>query len=189
MSVYFSSDTHFNENRMGLFGRDLVYSNTDEMNADLVAKWNSVVGKDDTIYHLGDVSLDEAGLEFVKQLNGRKILVRGNKEDTFSDELLLKYFDKVYKKLILHTDTEDLFLNHYPSNGRQDMFNVTGHIHAVWKVQRNMVNVGVDAWHFKPVSMDQVKFQINGIRKYYDINVFAGELPANLELEYAQKNS
>jgi hypothetical protein len=43
------------------------------------------------------------------------------------------------------------------------------------------VNVGTDAWHFKPISMDLVLFSINGINKFYDDNVFAGEIIANLK--------
>ncbi len=44
-----------------------------------------------------------------------------------------------------------------------------------------MINVGCDAWHFKPISIDQVMFSKNGIEKYYDINVFAGECISNLK--------
>ena len=31
-----------------------------------------------------------------------------------------------------------------------------------------------------PISEDMIKFQINGIRNYYDQNVFAGELLSNI---------
>jgi hypothetical protein len=44
-----------------------------------------------------------------------------------------------------------------------------------------MVNVGVDAWHFTPVSEDLIKFQMGGIRNHYDQNVFAGELISNIK--------
>ena len=54
--------------------------------------------------------------------------------------------------------------------------NIVAHIHGTWKVKRNMINVGVDAWHFTPVSEDMIKFQINGIRNYYDENVFMDEI-------------
>lgn len=48
--------------------------------------------------------------------------------------------------------------------------------HGTWKVKRNIINVGVDAWHFIPVSEDLIKFQINGIRNHYDENVFMDEI-------------
>ncbi len=58
----------------------LKIANSREMNEYIIQKWNSVVKKDDTVYHLGDVgfgSLEEVkGL--IEKLNGTKILLRGN---------------------------------------------------------------------------------------------------------------
>lgn len=31
-----------------------------------------------------------------------------------------------------------------------------GHVHQHWKVKENMINVGIDAWSMKPVSLDQI---------------------------------
>lgn len=62
-----------------------------------------------------------------------------------------------------------------------DYYLLSQHIHGLWKVQRNAVNVSVDAWHFTPVSEDIIKFQMGGIRNHYDQNVFAGELASNIE--------
>lgn len=31
-----------------------------------------------------------------------------------------------------------------------------GHVHEKWRVVNKMINVGVDQWNFKPVSMDQI---------------------------------
>lgn len=76
---------------------------------------------------------------------------------------------------------EEMYLNHYPENGKCEVFNIVGHVHDFWKVQRNMLNVSTDSWHFTPITEEKVAFQINGIRKFYDINVFAGELEANLK--------
>ena len=46
----------------------------DEM---LIEKWNSVVGTEDTVLHLGDFAFK--GIEeYSKRLNGNKILLRGN---------------------------------------------------------------------------------------------------------------
>ncbi|MDI6738323.1 MAG: hypothetical protein QME12_07475, partial [Nanoarchaeota archaeon] len=65
------------------------------------------------------------------------------------------------------------YLNHYPVNHVPDKFNIVGHIHSLWKVKPNMVNVGADAWHFRPVSEAEILFVHNAIAKgYYDANVF-----------------
>ena len=67
-------------------------------------------------------------------------------------------------------------MNHYPVNCSDKYFSIVGHIHGLWKIKRNMVNVGVDAWHFKPVSLNEIRFIKSGIDKgYYDENVFYNE--------------
>jgi len=36
-----------------------------------------------------------------------------------------------------------------------------GHIHEKWKVNGRMINVGVDVWDFKPVSIEEIAKIIN----------------------------
>lgn len=43
----------------------------------LIEKWNLVVGENDTVFHLGDFAFRNIE-EYTKQLNGNKILLRGN---------------------------------------------------------------------------------------------------------------
>jgi len=57
----------------------------------------------------------------------------------------MKNFIIFYCFEILLCNEEEVYIDHYPTNGKSDIFNVVGHIHGTWKVQRNMVNVGVDA--------------------------------------------
>ncbi|MFA5066974.1 MAG: hypothetical protein WC466_02880 [Candidatus Izemoplasmatales bacterium] len=190
--IYFISDTHFGDDRLNLYGRDLAFKNSKEFDEYIVKKCNEAISKNDVLYHLGDVSLTADGLENIKKINCRKkILIKGNydiSEDDggtckfqVNDKILLKYFDEVHNDLEIKIDDEKIYLNHFPINSKPDVFNLCGHIHGLWKVQRNSVNVGCDAWHFCPVSEDVVKFQINGVKKYYDQNVFAGELVVNVE--------
>ena len=77
--IYFIADTHFNhENIIKYCNRP--FKNTYKMNEYIIQKWNSVVKKDDTVYHLGDVgfgSLQEVK-SLVERLNGTKILIKGN---------------------------------------------------------------------------------------------------------------
>lgn len=55
------------------------YSSVEEMNEDMIAKWNSVVKPEDFIYYLGDFSLSFRPIElFSFRLNGNKYLIPGN---------------------------------------------------------------------------------------------------------------
>lgn len=188
---FFASDPHFNDSRLNLYGRDLRFKNAKEVNEHIIKVWNETVGKGDLVYLLGDISMDKEGLDILNELNGEKILIKGNYDTSvenggtakyeINDKILLKYFTKVVDDLVIEIGGEKVYLNHFPTNARADVFNVVGHIHGLWKAQRNSVNVGLDAWHFTPVSEDLIKFQMNGIRVHYDQNVYAGELIANIE--------
>lgn len=191
---FFTSDLHFDDNRLFLFGRDILFENARQVDNYIIKRWNQMVTNDDTVYVLGDVALTRKGLKKMARLNGKKILIKGNYDEpetakySVSDVLLLEYFDDVMVDEVLEItmidgSKEKVYLNHYPSSCCQDMFNITGHIHGLWKVQRNMLNVGLDAWHFTPITEEKVAFQINGIRNHYDINVFAGEIAANISYE------
>ncbi len=188
---FFTSDPHFDDPRLNLFGRDVLFETSLQVDNHIIKRWNKVVGKDDLVYVLGDAALTRKGLGKFARLNGKKILIKGNYDTpelgkyAVSDELLSCYFDEIHDELIitikmLDNTKEDVYLNHYPEKGKSSMFNIVGHVHDFWKVQRNMLNVSTDTWHFTPITEEKVAFQINGIRNFYDINVFAGELPVNL---------
>ena len=189
--IFFVADSHFGDERLNLYGRDLLFNSAKEVDEYIIKKWNETISKNDLVYHLGDVSMTKEGLDILNQLNGEKILIQGNYDLSvdnggtakyeINENILLKYFSKVYEDLIIDIGGEKVFLNHYPTNVKEDMFNICGHIHGLWKVQRNAVNVGLDAWHFTPVSEELIKFQMNGIRNHYDQNVYAGELEANMK--------
>ena len=77
--IYFTADTHFNHINIIKFC-DRPYELIDEMNEALIENWNSVVGKDDEIYHLGDFGWGDNvdNLDILRRLNGTKYLVKGN---------------------------------------------------------------------------------------------------------------
>jgi calcineurin-like phosphoesterase family protein len=184
--TFFTSDLHFGDDRLNLYCRDLVFKNVKDFEKKIIENWNNIVTKHDLVIVVGDVALTKDGLDIMDKLNGKKWLVKGNYDTNdgtakfqISDDLLEKYFDKVVDDMELKIGNEMVYINHFPINAKKDQFNIVGHIHGTWKVQRNMINVGCDAWHFTPISEDMIKFQMNGIRKHYDQNVYAGELLAN----------
>lgn len=179
--IWFTSDLHFGDERLNLYSRDLIAKNSYEIDTLIVNNWNSLVDNNDTVYMLGDICYDISKLNILTQLNGKKILIKGNYDEQIPDEAWLEYVTEICDDKIIRIGDEQVYLNHYPTNGKSSMFNIVGHIHGTWKVQRNMINVGVDAWHFYPLSMERIKFKMNGIRKFYDANVFAGELECNTD--------
>ena len=40
---------------------------------------------------------------------------------------------------------------------------ICGHIHNRWKIYRNIINVSVDAWDYKPVSIKQIEYTFKAV--------------------------
>ncbi len=73
------ADTHFGHaNIIKYCNRP--FANVDEMNEELIRRWNAVVNPQDTVLHLGDVGFHYSSLfKIIPRLNGGlKRLVRGN---------------------------------------------------------------------------------------------------------------
>lgn len=71
--VFFTSDTYFNHASILKFC-NRPFKNVEEMNEILIAKWNRVVGFDDTVFHLGDFCLGVAAewTKMLDRLNNKK---------------------------------------------------------------------------------------------------------------------
>lgn len=171
-NTYITSDHHFKDTRFDVLYRDV----GDDF---LIKEWNLTVPENATVIHLGDFSVNEDGYRYTQYLNGEIHLIKGNYDEPHSDEFLFKYFTSVRDNLTIEVEGYKLYLNHYPDRARSDVFNIVGHIHGLWKVQPNMINVGIDAWHYRPVKFTQLMFTLNAVKNFYDNNVFAGRLEAN----------
>ena len=188
---YFTSDWHLGDDRIGINGKpNLFYRpflSVDEQDNTILTKFIQSGFKDgDELWHLGDVLYDVKMEYYLKELkdnfpNSKFNLIIGNYDED-KLEVLNRYFDNIYEDNYVHLNTlvKSVYLNHYPIKCKHEVekphepwdFAITGHIHGLWKVQPNMINVGVDAWHFKPVSETEILFCWNAIQKFYDNNVF-----------------
>lgn len=76
---FVTSDTHFSHARISELA-DRPFATVDEMNTEMIRRWNTTVGPDATVLHLGDLALGpiEESINLTAQLNGRRFLVPGN---------------------------------------------------------------------------------------------------------------
>lgn len=176
--IYFSSDQHFGDSRV-ISLMDRPFASVEDHQERLISNWNKLVQPNDTAYILGDFALTEETVPLALRMNGKKHLIKGN-YDKFDDSVYLRYFESVQDELILQTEQGIFHLNHYPTRASDKLFALYGHIHSCFRVQRNGINVGVDAFHYRPVSLDMVIKYYNAIAHgRYDTNVFAAELDCN----------
>ncbi len=154
--IYFIADTHFyHENIIKYCNRPL--KNSKQMNEYIVNKWNSVVTKDDIVYHLGDVGLGSTDelKELVGRLNGTKILIRGNHDYKRGINGWKKVgFSEVYKKKLV---LGNLILTHEPIEVEENYINVFGHIHNKLLDERfnknNHICVSCDVIDYTPIKI------------------------------------
>jgi calcineurin-like phosphoesterase family protein len=126
------------------------------MNETIIQNWNSVVGADDTVIHAGDVGFGLAGLNCVRRLNGRKILIRGNHDYRHKRHILEQVgFEFVYDDAHLFRFPEfggvQFLVSHYPLDVPDRIPCFCGHVHNRWERRGKWVNVGVDVHNFTPM--------------------------------------
>lgn len=131
MKIFVIADTHFgHENIIKYCNRP--FQSAEEMNKALIKNWNSVVGKEDKVYMLGDFCLsgNKKVIEsYVRQLNGQKSLIIGNHDRLSVKKYYECGFEFVSKYPIIIKNF--VILSHAPMfiNDNCFYFNIYGHVH------------------------------------------------------------
>ncbi|MFD1421261.1 metallophosphoesterase [Lactiplantibacillus songbeiensis] len=172
---YFIADLHFYHAAVIEFGQRPFHDVMD-MNQQLIKNWNQVVqSPKDEVYILGDFvyhGTGEQANQILRQLRGRKYLIKGNHEAYLNDENFdqsLFEWIKDYHELNYHKRKFVLF--HYPIlewNGYyHQAIQLYGHVHDTRTdyfnglLGPNAVNVGADMINYRPISIDEVIDLVN----------------------------
>ena len=134
-ATFLVSDTHFGHAGVCRFTHPddpevklRPWTDPDEMDEEMVRRWNDRVRPTDKVYHLGDVVINRRALPTLHRLNGDKVLIRGN-HDIFRDDEYRRYFRELRAYHVLN----GMILSHIPvheaSLGRFGV-NIHGHLHA-----------------------------------------------------------
>ena len=166
------SDHHFSHRNLLGFKRDdgtplRPFTTTEEMDAFMIEKHNSVVGKDDKVYFVGDVCFHVRDLDrIMPQLNGRKVLIKGN-----HDQLKASQYLRYFKDIRAYDRLDSCILGHIPvhpdSLGFRTTCQIHGHTHYrnVTKIDENgnkvidtrYFNVSVENINYTPISFDEIR--------------------------------
>lgn len=111
------------------------FANMDEMNRELIRRWNEAVHPGDLVYVLGDMfwcNTIEA-ISVLRQLNGQKILIKGN-HDRCRDKEFASCFVKITEYLEVEDGGDNIVLCHYPipcfKNHFYGWLHFYGHVHT-----------------------------------------------------------
>lgn len=141
----------------------------------LIEQWNSVVGKKDLVYILGDITMNTPEHYYkLDLLNGRKKVVLGNHDNPRDVPELLKYVENVSGMI----DYKGCILTHCPIHPNEVSFcrlNIHAHIHHTNQLYNCSVpdrygdesnelkttdykyyNVDAKLLNFKPITLEQM---------------------------------
>lgn len=182
MSRWFTADLHLGHaNIIEYSGRP--FDSVDTMNRALIDRWNEVVADDDEVWMLGDFALGKIAdtLPLVAELAGRKVLLTGNhdrcwpghgrRSEGWEERYLEAGFDEIrHDDTTMNVGDNEALACHFPYRGDRhdrDRFVASrpadrgrwllhGHVHERWLQRGRMINVGVDAWSYRPVSEEEI---------------------------------
>lgn len=150
---YVIADTHFGHfNIIKYCNRP--FTSVEEMNEEMIRRWNAVVTPDDLVYHLGDFALGPADYvrEYRTKLNGYIEMVMGN-----HDHRSIGFWNKIgiaaHKRPIT---VDDIIFSHAPIM-HPDLPNVHGHTHNFnTNIAGIHVCVSVEQINYTPISLDKI---------------------------------
>jgi calcineurin-like phosphoesterase family protein len=158
MNKYVTGDTHFGHQKM-VDTRG--FSSKEEMDEEMIRRWNEVVKPEDMVYHLGDFAFNKKHQYYLDKLNGHIHLIMGNHDEDFSNSYMnkLSFVSVSSMKYIRHGDHK-IHLLHYPMESwrksHHGSFHFHGHTHGSTKPRGRRIDAGVDCWDLRPVSFDML---------------------------------
>ena len=170
MNIWFTADCHFGHSNIITYC-NRPFDGVDKMNSALIRNWNERVKPEDTVFHVGDFCFKNTpggkygegqmvtAATWEKKLNGKIIFIQGNHDKNNSCKTPIQNIVVAMggKRIQLVHNTEHIITSNY------DLYFV-GHVHQAWKTKElkvqfgiaKCINVGVDVWQYKPVSLNEI---------------------------------
>ena len=191
--TFFTGDLHFGHKNVLTFD-NRPFATVDEMDAELIRRWNNKVGKGDLVYVLGDLiwkSRNNDAPALIKSLNGQIILIKGN-HDRFLhnskakaalagikdyDDICVTLEDGTQRRVIIAHYFIPMYIGH-----RYNAIHLHAHSHfsdeADFEIdfaeqlnrmgcQNEIYNVGCMYWNYEPVTLDEIIAHGKTIRPNY----------------------
>ena len=180
--IFFTSDLHFGHENVIRFD-NRPFNTVEEMDEEMIKRWNTKVGKGDIVYVLGDfiwkAATNEA-VSIIRRLNGQIILIKGNHDRFLHNAAAkkalagIKDYDDICVTLEDGT-TRRCILSHYfipfYNGHRYQAIHLHGHSHFTEEAAEEVrittelnekgydlkiYNVGCMYWNYTPVTLDEI---------------------------------
>ena len=172
--IWFSADWHLGHKGILIHQSERKFECLEEMDARLIDSINSVVGKGDELYFLGDFcwQASRAG-HYRQRIKVRKLHVcRGNHDAASLIKHVSTMEHMLFKKFKIDNETIKIHLCHYPLCSWGSMhhggYHLYGHCHGTFEEElnncypeRRAMDVGIDYIHhltgeWRPISLDEI---------------------------------
>lgn len=182
MNHYITADHHFGHFNIIKYTHR-PYKSLNEMNYDMIRRWNERVKKDDVVIYNGDFCFKLAnelrgeGINlpsqyWEKQLNGKIIFIKGNHDRNNTTKAIIQNME-------LFFDGRNIFITHRPKDFNANIqYNLIAHVHNNWKIKKiwtgkwwcYLYNVGVDVHRFYPITLKEAVDDITKSIRTIDID-------------------
>jgi len=175
--ILYTSDIHFSDEKI-LNVCNRPFGSVGDMDNGIIEKWNKKVSTEDTVYILGDVFPCECNdprgiIDLLKKLNGTKMLIIGNHDEKFLNELReSRVFSDITHIATVNDNGREIVLCHYPLmtwKNDDSSIHFYGHVHnkelpeteemmSYYKRHKKEMafNVGLDVRGFVPVGLNEI---------------------------------
>ena len=180
--IFFTSDLHFGHENVIRFD-NRPFNTVEEMDEEMIKRWNAKVGKGDIVYVLGDfiwkAATNEA-VSIIRRLNGQIILIKGNHDRFLHNAAAKKALAGIKDYDDICVTLEDgtmrrCILSHYfipfYNGHRYQAIHLHGHSHLTEEAAEEVrittelnekgydlkiYNVGCMYWNYTPVTLDEI---------------------------------
>lgn len=164
MNTWFTADTHFGHTNIIKYC-NRPFNTIEEMDSEIIFRWNSVVKDGDVVYHLGDFCFGKP-ISYIERLNGYLKIIPGSHDKEIQRsgaELMLRKF--VFEKLTeikvdINGINQLVVLCHYAmrswNKSHYGSWHLYGHHHGKLPPSGLSFDVGVDTNNFYPYSLKDV---------------------------------
>ncbi len=172
-NFFITSDTYFG--RKGIISiSKRPYSSVDEMDADMIKRWNAKVSPTDFVYHLGNFAWDPITADNVlRQLNGHIIFLTGSRDKALL-EIAKHHAGKITFLVgqLVEIPKAKMILCRYPLEdwSGKDTGIIHYHGYSMKKLQTdltkmNRINICCDCWNLAPIAISDIEELIKEFRE------------------------
>lgn len=158
MTLFFTADLHLGHaNIIKYCNRP--FGDIDEMDKELIFRWNNRVKPEDTVYHIGDFCWSNPR-GYLERLNGQIFLIEGSHDKASRDFVLKDRILEIEPIQDGYGNPRTVVMCHYAMRSwpksHYASWHLFGHHHGKLEPYGLSFDVGVDAFNFYPVSLDEV---------------------------------